>query len=105
MLQSAVFGTLTEAGSWGVGLDLGRIDLPGNEIGFAVKSRNPERVDDVPRPQRDVDGLSRRNPNLVCRVENFVRLVAQIAHLPPPLLPRDFNVEGRPLRGLSIRRA
>ncbi len=100
VLQAAVLGALAEVAARPVRLDPGDVGLARDGVGLAGERGDPEGMDDIVGPQPDLHRHAHRHVQLVGGGEDAGGLGAEIADVPPPLLARDLDGEGRGVGGL-----
>src|SRR5690554_1332721 len=83
-------GALAAIGARLIRLQAQHVDMSGNHVELAREARHPEGVNDIGTAQMHVDRHARRNMHDVHQNQGRIG----IAHLPPPLMPRDVNTEG-----------
>ena len=94
VLHAAIFRALAAINARVMRLKPGLVGLTGDEIGFAGKRRHPEGMDYVAANQPELYRHPSGNVNFVGGCKNAGWVVAQIAHLPPPLTASDFDGQG-----------
>jgi hypothetical protein len=86
MLMPAKLGALAAIDSGAIRADPGCGNMSGNQIGFAVKIRNPKTVNHILGSELELDHPADGNMNFVCRGYHLARHIVFIFYLPPPLL-------------------
>ena len=95
VLDAAILRALAAIAPRRVRLQPGQVDLAGDRVGLAAQRRHPERVDHVGADQPDPHRLADGNVDFVGDGEHARGFVVQVARLPPPLLPGDFDRDDR----------
>src|SRR4051794_25105063 len=93
VLKSAELGALAAIDSRFLNGEPGRILLSRDEIHLARQTGYPEGVDDIRRVECQLHDSAEGDMNLVGGDEAVARHAVLVAHLPPPLMTHDFDID------------
>src|SRR6476469_10515921 len=91
VLHAAEFRALAAIDAWPIRFDTNSVSLAGYHVHLARQLRYPEGMDDITRPEVQLNRHASGNDQIVRGRKLARRRIRPVAGLPPPLLPGNVD--------------